>query len=165
MSQAVVASPDPPKELTLDPPRRDRPVNISNTLICSHCRKVLSLAKKTLGSTLVRTSPLALRSACSGDIGLSWLTALEFWKIPDLKRAVLGLHPAGCAASCEVLAGAEELDVGRMPASTSVGFLWGLKSPVKHEDTLDDKGVLMARVVGRYSGLLSWKGTCCATGG
>ena len=59
---------DPP---TLDPPKSDSPVNISSTLICSHCRNVLSLAKKTLGSTLVRTSPLALRSACSGEIGLS----------------------------------------------------------------------------------------------
>lgn len=97
--EPLLDPPDEPPRLLLEPPSRDSPVSISRTLICSHCRKVLSLAKNTLGSTLVRTNPLALRSACSGEIGLSWSEALGFWKIPDLRSADFGLQPEGGAGS------------------------------------------------------------------
>ena len=63
--------PEDGEEVMEDPPSRDSPMNMMSTLICSHCRKVRSLAKKVLGSTRVRTRALALHSRmdeapCSG---------------------------------------------------------------------------------------------------
>lgn len=58
-----------------EPPRRDKPINMMRTLICSHCRNVRSFAKKVFGSTLVRTSAFALQlpnEICQGSL-LAWL--------------------------------------------------------------------------------------------
>ncbi len=56
----VVEHPEePPKEAKL-PPSRDRPVSMMRTDMFSQARKVRSLAKKVLGSTLERTKAFDL---------------------------------------------------------------------------------------------------------
>lgn len=55
---------DPPKDAKL-PPSKERPVNMMSTEMFSQARKVRSLAKKVLGSTLERTSAFDLHKPCS----------------------------------------------------------------------------------------------------
>ena len=54
---------EPPKEAKL-PPSKERPVSMMSTEIFSQARKVRSLAKKVLGSTLERTSAFDLEKSC-----------------------------------------------------------------------------------------------------
>lgn len=63
MEDDPLADDDPAEEEMEEPPSSDNPMNMISTLICSHCRKVRSLAKKVLGSTLVLTSRLALHNS------------------------------------------------------------------------------------------------------
>ena len=64
--------PEQPEELPKDaklPPSKDKPVSMMRTEMLSQARKVLSLAKKVLGSTLDRTRALDLHKLGSGRVG------------------------------------------------------------------------------------------------